>query len=520
MSDREFNMFRLLKLFIKGTIYTILFIILFFPSRIHADRYATYFCREGIIEDNGTLIKTTNAVHGVNVLGFVCLDKECSRVLPSWNGDILTTDNDQMTLIFPTFLLNINGYGLIFFKDGYIPWEERADFFGTLQSDPAGPFFVYLSRKKICKVEIDKISFDNTHNITSVVSFYINSPLLPAGRIDYSPSELLKLYSSKIDIEIEIINEEKHTILCEKKLISLPFGLKNKVSFDIKPNSKNLESGKYKAILSATPIDNNCQSGITSSATILFVSEDGILKKMDKANNDLSFKQRGLYYFEWINSCIEKYIINIFVILTSLISTLILIMKKWFTKRKSLSIKRLTDGSQSKETESSINIEKKGIKITGFNPDGHGSHIKTNLDSDNQNDKKDDFISNTEKIISPLKSHEIYASIENVPPAQRRCKRKNYLGLRINWELKLFSVDERDSLYEIWLHPIINFNDKYIPNFNRVICKVPIAQYKEICILHEGSIIRVEGAINRINEIEVHLEDVKLEIIQPIYDKK
>jgi len=128
---------------------SILIIFLLSVTLVSAERTADYIIREGLINENGELSTTTNPITNFNVVGYVCLDSTCSSV-----GDQIFSVNsgplDSIQLTYPTILQSQYGYGVYYYKDGFIPWEQNPGWSGTDPSDPQGPYTKYLSKKTSC----------------------------------------------------------------------------------------------------------------------------------------------------------------------------------------------------------------------------------------------------------------------------------------------------------------------------------------------------------------------------------
>src|SRR3989338_2449160 len=88
--------------------------------------------RYGVIEDNGVLTTTNNQITNSYALGFVCSDAYCNTVAGTlWNGQPLSSgSSSQISLTFPTQLPDY-GYGIYFYKAGYIPFEVNATWAGS-----------------------------------------------------------------------------------------------------------------------------------------------------------------------------------------------------------------------------------------------------------------------------------------------------------------------------------------------------------------------------------------------------
>src|SRR3989338_6473395 len=101
--------------------------------------------RYGIIEDNGVLTTTNNQITNSYALGFICSDAYCNTVAGTlWNGQPLSSgSSSQINLTFPTQLQD-HGYGIYFYKEGYIPFEVNATWAGSINFEWNISFFVEI----------------------------------------------------------------------------------------------------------------------------------------------------------------------------------------------------------------------------------------------------------------------------------------------------------------------------------------------------------------------------------------
>ncbi len=170
-----------------------------------AVRYEDNNFKYGEVDSSGNSVLTTTPIENVSIRGYICTDADCSGVSGTiWNGDVLQSVGDYIQLIYPTNLLSAFGYGVYMYKNGYIPYEVNADWWGTCATcDPLGPFDNYLSKKQICIVNINNMDADiSGGNID--VDVNIQSPIEHAGPLDYVPPEIKEQYEVNVDVNLEV----------------------------------------------------------------------------------------------------------------------------------------------------------------------------------------------------------------------------------------------------------------------------------------------------------------------------
>lgn len=99
---------------------------------------------------------------------------------------------------------------------------------------------------------------------------------------------------------------------------------------------------------------------------------------------------------------------------------------------------------------------------------------------------------------------EILTTVERTPPLQKNEVTKNYLGLNVQWETKLWNAEKKtDDLVKLTLD--FGPNDLHL-----VHCSVKLSDYRELGILPKGAPITVLGHIKEIENKSATLEDVQL----------
>ena len=250
-------------------------------NTVNAERYVTYEFKEGITSD-GQLTVTNNSINNVNVIGFVCSDISCNTVSSSlWSNSTLNSGNSSnITITYPTNLQSSNGYGIYYFKDGFIPWESNPNWWGTSSSDPQGPYEVVLSKKDVCSAPIDSFNMlnDVQPNIPLVMS--INAGLDAAtyaaiqsgGSLGYIPPAIEQYYSVETKISLRIYNSSNAIVEEQIKTVNIPYSGSSTIEFNWTP----IIQGDYSALITTNVTDSKCLSSeeYSTSKDFHVLSED------------------------------------------------------------------------------------------------------------------------------------------------------------------------------------------------------------------------------------------------------
>ena len=117
---------------------------------VSADVNFRYSADYAIIEDDGTFTTTTTPVNGFSSVGYECLDADCSLVGAQIPGLTSTTTSDEIIVVYPTALVNENGYLLYFYDDDYIGrWRPCVKIWGDFPDQTFDdPSPIYLAKKR------------------------------------------------------------------------------------------------------------------------------------------------------------------------------------------------------------------------------------------------------------------------------------------------------------------------------------------------------------------------------------
>ncbi|MFH1308338.1 MAG: hypothetical protein ABIH72_05795 [archaeon] len=230
---------------------------------VSATRYIDYNTYEATLHLDGSYTTTTNPVNNFSVIGFVCANSACSSVSGElWGGEILNSGSDNhIQLTYPTNLQS-SGYGVYFFKEGYVPWEIKATWWGTNPADPQGPYSKYLLKVEQCSAVVDNFSLINGVNphqplqidVEAELDSDVTSALEHNGPLDYVPSEILEHYQIATRVIVQIINSTDDVVFEDYEDLMIEYSGKESVSFVWTPEV----AGEYKAIVTSHITDEKC----------------------------------------------------------------------------------------------------------------------------------------------------------------------------------------------------------------------------------------------------------------------
>lgn len=263
------------------TLLIALFILIAVPL-VSAERFVNYNAFEGIIEQNGDFEETTNQIDNFNVLGFECLNEDCSELGDElWPG--VGTTNNQITLTYPTNDVLFGfwptepeyGYAVYFYKDGYISYEHKSFFYGTVsgeEQNPYGPIPVYLSKKQGCHSPIEDLKVANEiyPNMPLMIDVKTNidsktySALSHAGPLEAVPTQLEDFYNADTKIILEIFNKDNQIVYTETKEVQIEASGSQTTHFEWIPKSG--QTGEYTIKVSTEVTDEMCENPIKQSS--------------------------------------------------------------------------------------------------------------------------------------------------------------------------------------------------------------------------------------------------------------
>ena len=245
----------------KKLLLSILLIFLLSVTLVSAERTADYIVREGLINENGELSTTSTPITDFNVVGYVCLDSTCSSV-GNQIFSVNSGSSDSIQLTYPTDLQSQYGYGVYYYKDGFIPWEQNPGWSGTDPSDPQGPYTKYLSKKTSCAAPID--TFETINDVQPNIPLIITldasldattyAAIQSSGPLDYVPAALADHYSVDTDVTLVITDANDNIVFTQTQSVTIPYSGSQRVEFTWTPTN----IGDYTARATTDVTDSKC----------------------------------------------------------------------------------------------------------------------------------------------------------------------------------------------------------------------------------------------------------------------
>lgn len=253
----------------KNTIISILLIIGLLATFAQAQVLIDWTGYESSISKDSIVTETNNKINGFSAVGYVCLDATCSKVGQQvW--PIQSTSTSVLKNTLPTVLINKYGYGLYFYKEGYIPYEVWSNYYGTsLPNDPQQEK-IYLGKKEICNAPIEDFSVINevqpnvplVIDMTAKLDAQTYAAIRNAGPLTYIPNELSTHYSVATKVTLKIYNKDNTLINTQTQNIVIPYSGSKKVSFTWTPTV----AGNHKAVVETYVTDDKCLTSETQNA--------------------------------------------------------------------------------------------------------------------------------------------------------------------------------------------------------------------------------------------------------------
>ena len=250
-------------------LFSVLILIMFSVSFVSAARYIEYNFRDGELFF-GNYTQGTMPLTDVNSIGYSCGDSDCDTISGIlWNGNVLNSGgSDSLVVTYPTTLQSSYGYGIFFYKPGYVTWEQSGiTHEGTKQGESTSvPTFsntVYLTKANMCRAQIDTFSVTNDLkpnmplivNISASLNATTYAALSHAGPIDHIPSSLLDdYYSLETNVELIITDSEDTVVYIDDKDLLIEFSGEERVSFEWTP----IEADSYTATVASYVVDEKC----------------------------------------------------------------------------------------------------------------------------------------------------------------------------------------------------------------------------------------------------------------------
>ena len=233
-------------------IFAMIFIVL--SVSVYADVNVNYNLREATITNSGISYSNT-PVTGVGVIGYACADSNCNYVVGAPIWDTNSGSSDSIQVVYPANLPSSGYYAVYFYKEGYIPYEIKAFWYGSgsVQST------AYLSRKDVGRAPIDNFEVINEvqPNVPVVMAIDASldsqaySALHNAGPVGYVPSQLVQHYSVETRITLRVYDEDEDVVYETERIVDIPYSGSTSVEFSWTPE----DEGDYRAVVTTFVTD-------------------------------------------------------------------------------------------------------------------------------------------------------------------------------------------------------------------------------------------------------------------------
>lgn len=231
------------------------FVFILLSTFVIAERFESNLFRYAELDSSGNLIATSTPVTGVSVFGVICNDSSCSTTQGIlYNGEF-NVSTDNTILNYSTTLQSPFGYGIYFYKKGFIPYEVSANWAGTDSNDPVGPFTNYLTRQRDCKTSLSTPTISISGNNASITLSTI-SPINNSGPLAGIPSQISQYYN----IDINVSATANGTT--QTKTVSVPFSSSRTVQFNF-----TLPAGNHTLNITSSTNNDLCVNTLLSSSS-------------------------------------------------------------------------------------------------------------------------------------------------------------------------------------------------------------------------------------------------------------
>ncbi len=229
--------------------------LIFLSTFVVAERFESNLFRYGEIDASGSLIATSTPVTGISVFGVICNDATCSTTQGIlYNGEF-NVSTDNTILNYSTTLQSPFGYGIYFYKKGFVPYEVSANWAGTDINDPVGPFTNYLTKQRDCKTSLSTPAITVTGNNVSII-LSTNSPINNSGPLAGIPSQISQYYN----IDVNVSATANGTT--QTKTVSVPFSSSTILQFNF-----TLPAGNHTLNVSSNTNNDLCVNTISGTSS-------------------------------------------------------------------------------------------------------------------------------------------------------------------------------------------------------------------------------------------------------------
>lgn len=269
--------------------FILLLLAFVFLGFVSAEVNEYNYFKLGELDSSGSLIKMSDSVSGVSVMGFICSDVDCSGSLGNLWGGELYTSGSGMNLVYPTILQSSYGYGFWVYKTGYVPyWVKGVTWYGigTVSSVDR-----YLAKKQSCVSDVSVVDIEQVDG-ELFVDVRVDSPIVDKYGSMYVPSGVASYLDVLIDVGVEVRDDGGQLVWSDEKQKSVGYSDNAVVSF-----TNEFDDGRYTFSVSTSLYNEpQCLSSSSGVDSFDFVvdtydddkDDDGYSEDVDCDDNDAS----------------------------------------------------------------------------------------------------------------------------------------------------------------------------------------------------------------------------------------
>jgi len=138
---------------------------------VSADANITYNVYNATIDDSGNLITTSNSISGFYVEGYVCTSANCATTNSVPFLTSTYSSGSSVIVGYPPVIMDANGYVLYFYKDGYIGYEQFANWYGNGVDNGSN---IYLSKLETGHAPLDSLNVVNQVETNMLIEVGVN----------------------------------------------------------------------------------------------------------------------------------------------------------------------------------------------------------------------------------------------------------------------------------------------------------------------------------------------------------
>jgi hypothetical protein len=220
------------------------------------------FIYDGVIS-GGIEEPGINPITNVNFLGYICSSADCTTVSSMFLNSENFGGTNFHVINYPTINLSAFGYGIYFYKDGFIPCEALSTWYGS-GTTPDQKCFLY--KKDFCTSNSDDLNITGIKqtNQKLKISARLYAAINNSGPLNYTPAEIKDQYSHIVKSTLYIKNKETGEIFILSNFYNIYFSSFQQIEFFFTPKT----AGNYTFNLTTSVPDAKCLNSINQSKKV------------------------------------------------------------------------------------------------------------------------------------------------------------------------------------------------------------------------------------------------------------